>query len=121
MTEYHDCKNEQQFKMKWLKLNARPDVTHFCIESEETVKGFPDVMCIDNDTKQVSFIEFKYTKNSRIKFQPTQPAFYKKYFYLPVHIVAYDAKTDKVHYFTKENLFYEKSPYRMNDKAEVQL
>ena len=77
--DYIDCQNEQQFKMKWLKINGLPNFTKFCIETEETVKGFPDAMFIDNDTKQTWFAEFKFTKTGKIKFQPTQPSFYKKY------------------------------------------
>ena len=119
--DYIGCQNEQQFKMKWLKVHELPESTHFCIETEETVKGFPDVMFIDNDTKQVHFIEFKFTKTGKIKFQPTQPAFYKKYYHLPVKIVAYNAKTNCLHQFIKEDLFMDCSAYKMNEKAEVDL
>ena len=119
--DYIGCQNEQQFKMKWLKINGLPNFTQFCIETEETVKGFPDVMFIDNDTKQVHFAEFKFTKNGKIKFQPTQPAFYKKYYHLPIKVIAYNAKTSIVHYIMKEDLFRESSIYKMNEKAEVDL
>lgn len=119
--DYTDCQNEQQFKMKWLKINELPNFTKFCIETEETVKGFPDVMFIDNDTKQAHFAEFKFTKTGKIKFQPTQPAFYKKYNGLPITIIAYNAKTDKVHTFMANELFMKASPYYMNERAEVDL
>ena len=52
--------------MKWLKINELSHFTKFCIETEETVKGFPDVMFIDNDTKKTWFAEFKFTKTGKI-------------------------------------------------------
>ena len=120
--DYSKCKNEQEFKMLFLKsAKNRNDFYTFCIETEETVKGFPDVLCIQKETDKVSFEEFKYTKTGKIKFQPTQTAFYKKYFTLPIIIVAYNAKTDKVHTFMTNELFDKNSPYYMNEKAEVDL
>ena len=119
---YSKCKNEQEFKMLFLKsAKNRKDFFTFCIETEETVKGFPDVLCIEKTADKVSFEEFKYTKTGKIKFQPTQPAFYKKYFTLPIIVVAYNAKTDKVHTFMTNKLFDKNSPYYMNEKAEVDL
>ena len=119
--DYIGCQNEQQFKMKWLKINELPKIISFCIETEETVKGFPDVLCIDKETKQAYFLEFKFTKSGKIKFQPTQPAFYKKHYYLPIKIIAYNERTRTVHYIMKEDLFQESSAYKMNEKAEVDL
>lgn len=118
--DYLQCQNEQQFKMKWLKVNSLQNYTQFCIETEETVKGFPDVMFIDNDTKQVWFAEFKFTNTGKIKFQPTQPSFYKKHYHLPIKVIAYNAKTQTVHYIMKEDLFRD-CIYKMNEKAEVDL
>ena len=107
--------------MMWLKETESDRYTTFCIETEETVKGFPDVLRIDNTDKTVTLIEFKFTKTGKIKFQPTQPAFYKKYYHLPVKIVAYNAKTKYLHQFMKEHLFWKGNPYEMNEKAEVDL
>lgn len=121
VTDYIDCQNEQQFKMKWLKVNELPGFASFCIETEETIAGFPDVLCIDKKTKHAYFLEFKFTKNGKIKFQPTQPAFYRKHYYLPIQIIAYNARTQTVHYIMKEGLFQESSAYKMNAKAEVDL
>lgn len=119
---YSKCKNEQEFKMLFLKSATNKNQFYtFCIETEETVKGFPDVLCIEKTTDKVSFEEFKYTKTGKIKFQPTQPAFYKKYFTLPVIVIAYNAKTDKVHTFMTNKLFDKNSPYYMNEKVEVDL
>ena len=33
--DYTDCQNEQQFKMKWLKINELSHFTKFCIETED--------------------------------------------------------------------------------------
>ena len=120
--DYSKCKNEQEFKMLFLKSAPnKKDFYMFCIETEETVKGFPDVLCIYKETDLASFEEFKYTKTGKIKFQPTQPAFYKKYSTLPIIVVAYNAKTDKVHCFKTHELFDKESPYYMNSKSEVDL
>lgn len=120
--DYSKCKNEQEFKMLFIKsAKNQKDFYTFCIETEETVKGFPDVLCIHKETGVASFEEFKYTKTGKIKLQPTQPAFYKKYNDLPIAIVAYNAKTDKVHTFMTYELFDNNSPYYMNEKSEVDL
>lgn len=124
---YKDCKNEQQFKMSIIKdyLKEIFDCV-FCIETEETVQGFTDVMCLYknlNGSTSALFYEFKYSnKNGKIKFQPTQPAFYKKYNdVMQIIVVAYDQRTKTVVKFSSSCLFDTKSPYYMNEKAEVQL
>lgn len=107
--------------MLWLKRNQNLNTYFFCIETEETVKGFPDVMSVCRETTKSIFFEFKFTKTGKIKFQPTQPAFYKKHYYLPIKIIAYNERTQTVHYIMKEDLFQESSAYKMNEKAEVDL
>lgn len=83
---YKDCKNEQQFKTSWIKENAKHYKALFPIETEETVQGFPDVLAIDFDNT-VTLFEFKVcNRNGVFKFQPTQPAFYRKHSKLPVYI-----------------------------------
>lgn len=124
---YKDCKNEQQFKMSCIKDYFKKvyDCV-FCIETEETIQGFPDVMCLYKNLNvgtSVLFYEFKYSnKSGKIKFQPTQPAFYKKYNdIMQIVIVAYDQRTKKAVKFPSSCLFDKESPYYMNEKAEVQL
>lgn len=124
---YKDCDNEQQFKMSIVK-NIFKDIFDcvFCIETEETVQGFPDVMCLYkniNGGTSAFFYEFKYSnKSGKIKFQPTQPAFYKKYEnIMQIIIVAYDQRTKTAVKFDSSCLFDKESPYYMNEKAEVQL
>jgi hypothetical protein len=111
--------NEQSFKMAYLKLKPK-DLTCLCIETEETIKGFPDVMIVDG-WNTVSFEEYKYTKTGVIKFQSTQPAFYKKHKKFVIFVVAYNAKSKKVHYFPVEELFTEGSPYKLSNLATVDL
>lgn len=124
---YKDCKNEQQFKMSIIKDFLKELFSCvFCIETEETVQGFPDVMCLYLNMMgetATRFYEFKYSnKNGKIKFQPTQPAFYKKYNdTVYTVIVAYDQRTKTVVHFPSSCLFDKESPYYMNEKAEVQL
>lgn len=120
--DFTKCKDEQQFKMLFLKhIPKKEGFNYFCIETEETVKGFPDVLAVHKETYVASFMEFKYTKTGKIKFQPTQPAFYKKYKDLVIMIVAYNAKTNKVHTFITDSLFDKGSLYYMNERAEVDL
>ena len=79
--KYSECKTEQAFKMEWIRRNRKYYMTVFCIETEETVKGFPDVLAIDekDDCSQTPyFLEFKKARNGFVEFQPTQPAFYRK-------------------------------------------
>lgn len=125
--DFSNCQNEQQFKMKYINAILKPQFEKvFCIETEETVKGFPDVMCLAGRKKLqpvAFFFEFKYSNaQGKIKFQPTQPAFYKaNNDVMHIIIVAYNKKTNIVHEFTASCLFNEGSPYYMNEKAEVQL
>lgn len=127
--DFSDCKNEQQFKMKYIKNVLRLQFEKvFCIETEETVKGFPDVMCLTGkgeDIPQAFFYEFKYSNaQGKIKFQPTQPAFYKaNNAVMNIWIVAYNKKTNSVVGFPVWDMSSVKGErkYYMNEKAEVQL
>lgn len=125
--DFSKCQNEQQFKMQYINTILKPQVSSvFCIETEETVKGFPDVMCLfarELSLPVAYFCEFKYSNaQGKIKFQSTQPAFYKAHNkVMHIMIVAYNKKTNEVHEFTASCLFNKDSPYCMNEKAEVQL
>lgn len=123
-TDFSDCKNEQQFKMKYIKTMFKPFYDRvFCIETEETVKGFPDVMCLSGT--KAYFFEFKYSNaQGKIKFQPTQPAFYRlNNKYMHIWIVAYNKKTNTVVQFPAGCMSCNKegAQYYINEKAEVQL
>jgi hypothetical protein len=109
--------------MAWIR-KLKSDMQYhefFCIETEETVKGFPDAIQIAKRDRTCTFYEFKYTKTGKIKFQPTQPAFYKAHPDLKIRVVAYNAKTNCLHHFETSLLFNKDSRYCMNEKAEVDL
>ena len=97
--KYSECKTEQPFKMEWIRRHKKEYVAVFPIETEETVKGFPDVLAIhkiDWNTQQVPYLlEFKRARRGFIEFQPTQPAFYKanpELFIYVVSLVEYETK-----------------------------
>jgi len=113
--------NEQTFKRAYLTFYTEPECYYFCIETEETVQGFPDVLCIHKKTGVTKLMEFKYTKTGKIKFQPTQPAFYKQCSELKIDIVAYDAKESRLHFFPASFLFEPSSPYHMSENNTVDL
>lgn len=121
--KFSDCKTEQAFKMLYVKTVLKPIYQYvFCIETEETIKGFPDVMCITKEGK-VRFFEFKYTHSNKIKFQPTQPAFYRQCPDLDVWVIAYKAKTDEIVEFPVWDMSTKKGEkkYFLDERAEVQL
>lgn len=118
--KYAKCKDEQSFKMMYLKENQTNNFYQFCIETEETVKGFPDVIAISKIDSTTTLLEFKFTKTGRIKFQPTQPAFYKSHPELRIYVLAYNAKTKQLHLF-EAGLLFREGAYKMNEKAEVDL
>jgi hypothetical protein len=96
---YADCRSEQSFKSKFLHQNADPKWEAFCIETEETVRGFPDVLVVSKEDSTCFLLEFKFTKTGKIKFQPTQPSFYRSHKYMDIMVVAYNAKTRVLHQF----------------------
>lgn len=76
--KYRNCRTENDFKREWIKRNRECFKDIFCIETEETEKGFPDVIGIDH-THRAYFYEFKKANKGYVKFQPSQIAFYKKH------------------------------------------
>lgn len=120
--DFELCTTEQQFKKMYIRKRLQKvNRNIFCIETEETVHGFPDVMLLDIDNK-ASFYEFKISdKQGNIKFQPTQPAFYRTYPSLGVFVVAYNKVTKFVHCFNTAKLFDNDSAYRIDDRATVNL
>lgn len=124
--DFVTCENEQQFKKLYcaMKINKSyrakiGDVQKtFCIETEETVAGFPDVMelvTVNTGGGMITyakFYEFKISdKNGNIKFQPTQPAFYKQNDELNIKVVAYNRFSKRVHLFRARDIFDNTSPY----------
>ena len=114
---YASCKSEQEFKKLYIAKHKK-DTNHkiFCIETEETVAGFPDVIELvtisARSCTQAFFYEFKFSdKNGNIKFQPTQPAFYKHNSELLINVVAYNRFSKRVHVFSTNEIFNKDSPY----------
>lgn len=107
-TKIKSCKDEQSFKMAYIdELRIVNNGTFFCIETEETVRGFPDVLFIEKTTQKAKLLEFKYARGGKIKFQPAQPAFYRMHSSLDISIVAYNPDTQRVHIFSADRLFKE--------------
>lgn len=117
--DFADCHIEQSFKMKYIKLRLKKMRTNskiFCIETEETCAGFPDVIELvtisAGSCTQIFFYEFKCSdRNGNIKFQPTQPAFYKANKELGVKVIAYNQYSKRVHLFSTNEIFDKDSPY----------
>lgn len=117
--DFVKCKDEQAFKKLYCNLRLKhknlPNQKIFCIETEETVAGFPDVMELftgGTTTAVVNFFEFKASdRYGNIEFQPSQPAFYKSNEDLKVRVVAYNRKSQRVHMFSANEIFDKNSPY----------
>lgn len=116
--DYAICNNEQHFKKLYCVAEIRKKYQNtvqkiFCIETEETVAGFPDVMeLLIDSTTRAFFYEFKFSdKRGNIKFQPTQPAFYKMNPEMEICVVAYNCVSKRVHLFRTNEIFDKDSPY----------
>ena len=133
--KYEECKTEQAFKTEWIRRNKGRFIAVFPIETEETVKGFPDVLGIcetdvmDKELNVVAkvqttcFMEFKLAKRGRIKFQPTQPAFYKAHKELDISVVSLAEYYGKYYIvsFPVSALFEKKGAFELNGMNEVDL
>lgn len=133
--KYEECKTEQAFKYEWIKRHKGDYLKLFCIETEETVKGFPDVLGIretgvmDKELNVVAkvqtpcFMEFKLAKRGRIKFQPTQPAFYKAHKELDISVVSLAEYYGKYYIvdFPVSALFEKNGSFELNEMNEVDL
>lgn len=118
-----NIKNEKEFKRSILTSlkNTKNFLALFEIETEETVLGFPDVLAITRENRAVLY-EFKYSnKQGIIKFQPTQPAFYKAHKELDIEIIALDVRFNNYHIIQASELFTEKGMYKISDNGKVKL
>lgn len=121
--EYADCMYEQDFKNRYIKNNfAKLEHTKtFCIETEETVAGFPDVMTLSYGNV-ARFYEFKFSDRfGKIKFQPTQPSFYRRNPEMEITVIAYNKVTRTVHTFHASEILDKESRYRIDPRAEINL
>ncbi len=118
-----NLKNEKEFKRYMIEVlkGTKSFLGIFEIETEETVLGFPDVLAITNENKAALY-EFKYSnKQGVIKFQPTQPAFYKANKELDIEIIALDIRFNNYHIIQACELFTEKGRYKISDNGKVKL
>lgn len=116
--DFELCVDEQAFKKlyctKYLKHKFTGTTQKiFCIETEETIAGFPDVMeLLIDSTIRAHFYEFKFSdRRGNIKFQPTQPAFYKMNPEMEICVVAYNCVSKRVHLFRTNEISDKSSPY----------
>ncbi len=118
--DFIKCVDEQAFKKlycaKYLRHNCTGTTQKiFCIETEETIAGFPDVMELmtsKGGVTTVQFYEFKASdRYGNIEFQKTQPPFYKSNKELDIHVIAYNRKSQRVHLFSASEIFDKNSPY----------
>ena len=82
-------KTEAEFKRDFVELLRESGGTPFCIESEETEPGFPDVLEIKGG-KAVLYEMKLANKKGIFKMQKTQPLFYKKHQNLQIYVVIWD-------------------------------
>ena len=118
-----NLKNEKEFKRYMIEImkGTKSFLGIFEIETEETVLGFPDVLAITSENRAVLY-EFKYSnKQGVIKFQPTQPAFYKAHKELDIEIIALDVRFNNYPIIQAYELFTEKGRYKISDNGKVKL
>ena len=90
---YGPYRSGQENKLKQDVIKARerhdPRLVHFCIETEETEPGFPDVLSILGRT--YVFIEFKVSDDQGyLTFTRAQPLFYRRNNTARIVIMAWD-------------------------------
>lgn len=107
---------EKEFASKIVEELKKYTQTVFQIESEETVKGFPDILyCVRPHV--FAFFELKIINNSVLKLQKTQLVFAKKHSKnMNIALLAYDNNTKGL-YYIPSILDLEKVPvYKSSDK-----
>lgn len=118
--DFIKCVDEQAFKKLYCNNNLRQRGTVtsvqklLCIETEETIPGFPDVMELTTfmGRTDVKFYEFKISDSrGNIHFQPTQLPFYRNNWELCIKIIAYNRKSQRVHVFSVDEISNKESHY----------
>lgn len=93
-------KNEQDFKMAWIRScteRALPGTRFFCVETEETEPGFPDVMTL-SFKQTAKFFEMKLADaKDNFTLQPTQPLFYRGHTDMNISIMVWSNKRNKLY------------------------
>lgn len=92
-------KSEQEFKTAWIKCTLERSVPYtkfFCIETEETEPGFPDVMKLDMH-QHASFYEMKIADGKDFFIlQHTQPLFYRNHSDMEIVVLVWSNKRNKL-------------------------
>lgn len=99
MSQMYSFKNEQAFKVSYIEhLKSLYLCTVFEVENEEKEPGFPDLLCIKENTQEASFYEIKVARKGGIfKFEPTQPRFYKAHPELNIQVIVWDAEKSAIY------------------------
>jgi hypothetical protein len=93
---------ESRFKKDLIKYweSINDGWHYFCVESPDTMRGFPDVLAI-SDRGRYQLYELKVSDNKGfIKFERTQPLFYKKHGGLHALVVAWNVPFREAVYFS---------------------
>lgn len=117
--------SEKEFAL-WHQKNVLtteyPDFAFYFIETEETQRGFPDLLAISKVSGVSKLFEYKVSdKDGVITFQKTQPPFYKRNPFLDITVVAYDVRFGEVIRFKVDSLFDDESEDRLRDNLKVRL
>ena len=111
-------KSENDFKAAvlshWLAFVRHVEI--FEIENQEKEPGMPDVLIFPHQaqvavpTLKPGLVEFKISDaNSVIRFQKSQPLFYKKYPNVLIYIVAWDVPRNRLVQISAEEILANKS------------
>ena len=121
-------KSEQEYKMNKIReLCSNPVIStdYVLVESPLTASGFPDLLLQrvhPSGKKKYYFIEFKISDESgAIKFQNTQPAYYRRHSTFPFLIFAFNRKTGREVHFTTKALFNPSHKYYLNNTLRLRL
>jgi len=104
-------KDEAEFKRAYLRFcqEETPKTVRFEIENEEKTPGMPDILSISD--KRAFFTELKVSdKKGVIKFEKSQPLFYKRYGgVIDIIILAWDKRFNRIIRIEPEEIVSAKS------------
>lgn len=107
-------RTEKEFS-RWLVAQLRKHFnTVFSIETEETVKGFPDIFVMSSSEKVV-FIELK-VGTTFIHLQHTQLAFAKRHKEMSIGLCIFNQDTGSIYFLPDIKRLEEIKPAKVTDK-----
>lgn len=107
-------RTEKEFS-RWLVAQLRKHFnTVFSIETEETVKGFPDIMIMPTLNKTV-FMELKVGLKD-IQLQHTQLAFAKRHKEMSIGLCIFNQDTGSIYFLPDIKRLEEIKPAKVTDK-----